>query len=122
MLRLSIEKRHIDVSGTATFIKKVVTWWTNLNVKKKGMDLRNRQTLQAVISDPQDSRLSLIQDFGEMCLKMSGARGKREKQLSKDTASAIHHLSKALVELTKHLLTEEGFDYVCLAEFSTDRL
>ena len=33
------ERRRIDVSGTATFIKKVVTWWTILNVKKKGMDL-----------------------------------------------------------------------------------
>ena len=57
-----------------------------------------------------------------MCLKMSGTQGKRGKQLSKDTASAIHHTSMALAELKKHLLTEEGFDYVCLAEFSNDRL
>ena len=86
------------------------------------MDLRNRQPLEVVIYDPQDSRLSLIQDFGEMCLEISGIQGKRKKQLSLDTASAIHHTSKALVELTKNLLTEEGFDYVCLAEFLTDRL
>ena len=57
-----------------------------------------------------------------MCLKMASTQGKREKKLSKDTAVAIYHTSMALVDLAKHLLIDERFDYVCLAEFSTDKL
>lgn len=53
---------------------------------------------------------------------MAGRQGKREKQLSKDTAVALHHTCYGLVEITKHLLLQENYEYVCLGEFSTDRL
>lgn len=121
-LELYGEQFDEDVKGTVIFLRKVIKCWTIINVKNKGIDVRNRQPLQAVMSDPNDERLSYIQQFGEMCLKMAGRQGNRIRQLSKDTAAAIHHTCFGLVDLTRHLLTEESYDYVCLAEFSTDRL
>ena len=86
------------------------------------MNLRKRQPLQAVMSQSTDPRLDTILQFGEMCLKMAGRQGKRDKQLSRDTAACIHQTCCGLVDLTRHLLEEEGYKYVCLGEFSTDPL
>ena len=38
-LELYGTQHSIDVTGTVTFIRKVLKWWTILNVKNKGMDL-----------------------------------------------------------------------------------
>ena len=91
--------------------------WTVVNVKSWNMDLRNRQPVQAVISDTKYFRLDYLLEFEEMCLKMGVRQGKREKQLSKDTAACIHHTCCGIVDLVKHLLIDEGYDYVCLEEF-----
>ena len=53
---------------------------------------------------------------------MSGKQGKRNKQLSRDTAVSMHHTCCGLVDLTKHLLQVENYDYVCLGMFSIDPL
>ena len=121
-LELFGKKHETDVTGTVLFISLVLKWWTILNVKSKGLDTRKNQSLQAVICDPEDSRLDFLLEFGKMCLEMGGKQGHRVKQLSKDTAEAIHHTCCGIVELTKDLLREEHFDYVCLGEFTTDRL
>ena len=39
-----------------------------------------------------------------MVLKMAGPIKNRLKQLTKDTATAIHHTCNGIVDLTKHLL------------------
>ena len=52
---------------------------------------------------------------------MAGRQGERIRQLSNDTASVIHHTCYGLVDLTRHLLVEKSY-YICLAEFSKDRL
>ena len=100
----------------------VLKWWTILNVRKENLDLRSRQTLQAVISNPNDSRLNYIVEFGRMCLNMAGRQVKRLRQLTNDTATAMQRTCNGLVELTRHILIEESFDYVCMAEFSTGKL
>ena len=92
-------------------------WWTILNVKINALDIRNRQPLQAVISDREDTRLDFILEFGRMCLKMSGTQGKRVKQLSKDSATSIYQTCYGLVDLSRHLLSEEAYEYVCLGGF-----
>ena len=51
----------IDITVTVKFIRKVLKWWTIINVKNKGMDLRKRQPLQAAISHPNDPRLQLTE-------------------------------------------------------------
>ena len=103
------------------FLRKVITWWTIINVKNKGIDSRNRQPLQAVMSDPNDHRLCYIQQFGDMCLNMAGRQSKRIRQLSNYTASAIHHTYYGLHGGSdKASPSWKSYDYVCLAEFSTD--
>ena len=39
---------NVDVKGTVMSLENVSTWWTILNVKQKGIDVRNREPLQAV--------------------------------------------------------------------------
>ena len=121
-LELYGKKNGVDVHGTVCFIKKVLKWWTIINVKTKGLDQRHLQPQQAVISNPDDERFSVLEEFGEMCLNMRGKQGKRIRQLSNDTAKAIHQTCFGLVYLSKNLLQEESYSYVCLGEFSTDRL
>ena len=89
---------------------------------KVNVDLRKRQPLQAVVSDPMDEQLNYLQEFGDMGFKMSGKQGKRNKQLSKDTAVSMHHTCYGLVDLAKHLFQEENYEYVCLGMFSTGPL
>ena len=47
--------------------------------------------LEEVIRDPSDYRLNLLQEFGDMALKMAGKQGKRFKQLTRDTGKAIYN-------------------------------
>lgn len=121
-LQMYGDKRGTDVCGTVKFLQTICHWWKILNVKRKGIDMRYNDALQAVISNPNDSRLKYIENFGEMCLRMAGKQGSRVRQLSKDTANSVHTTCMGLVELSKYLLEEKGYKYVCLGEFSTDPL
>ena len=53
-LELYGETNGKDVSGTVTFLVLVSKWFRILNVKRKGIDLRYNDALQAVISSPSD--------------------------------------------------------------------
>ena len=89
-LELYGEKHGKDVLGTVTFLRIVCQWWKILNVKRKGVDVRRKDPIQAVVSNSGDQRLDWIQSFGVMCGAMAGKQGNRVRQLSKDTARAIH--------------------------------
>ena len=49
-----------------------------------------------------------------MCQAMAGKQGYRVRQLTKDTAQAMYNTCYGLAELSKHLIEEKGFKYVCL--------
>ena len=68
---------NVYVKGTVMILEKVSKWWTILNVKQKGFDVRNREPLQAIISQTDVARLQYITEFGKMCLNMAGKQGKR---------------------------------------------
>ena len=53
---------------------------------------------------------------------MAGRQGRRVEQLSTDTAKAIHYACKGVVDLTKDLLSNCHYEYVCLGRFLTDQL
>lgn len=114
-------KAFQGVEDTAIFIQKVLEWWKILNVKAVNMDVRKNDDLQAAVRDPHDPRLEKVLEFGAMALKMAGRQGKRQKQLTRDTAQAIHHTCHGLVNLCRHLL-ETTHEYVLLGKFSTDPL
>ncbi|XP_076437845.1 uncharacterized protein LOC143277020 [Babylonia areolata] len=111
-----------EVKDTAAFILKVLTWWKIVNVKSEFMDDRRRDPLQAAISNPNDERLNTVLQFGEMALEMSGKQGKRQKQLTRDTARAVHHTCNGLVSLCRQLLLSPAHDYILFGQFSTDPL
>lgn len=111
----------LEVKDTARFIELVLTWWKIVNVRATSMDIRLRDPLRASISDPGDDRLQTLLNFGEMALEMAGPQGKRQKQLTRDTAKALHHTSNGLVSLCRHLLST-SHTYVLLGQFSTDPL
>ena len=77
--------------------------------------------MKAEISSCDDERLVYLTQFGDMALQMAGPCGKRVKQLTKDTATSIHHTCYGLVSLCKHLLTT-SHSYVLLGKFTTDHL
>ena len=114
--------RNVDGrEHTAAFIKIVVNLWKILNVKSIGVDVRFNNKLQAVVQDPLDERLNTILQFGEMALHMKAGQGKRYKQFTRDTAQAIHHTCKCIVNLCRFLL-RVSHNYVLLGTFSTDPL
>ena len=83
--------------------------------------MRRNDQLQGAISDPQDKRLTFLLEFGDMAKKMAGKQHSRVKQLSKDTAFAIHQTCHGIVELSRHLL-ETSHKYVLLGQFTSDHL
>lgn len=85
------------------------------------MDVRQNDPLQAPIQHPDDERLMTILEFGDMALQMAGRQGKRQKELTRETAQTIYHTCKGLVSLCRHLLSM-SHDYVLLGQFSTDPL
>ena len=113
--------KYGGVDATASFIMKVLTWWKFVNVKTKGMDIKRNDGLQAAVSDPGDPRLDMLLRFGDMALQMAGKQGKRQKQLTRDTAQAIFHTCNGLVSLCRHLLST-SHEYVLLGQFSSDPL
>ena len=96
--------QHIkERQDTADFITIAVSWWKVLNVKGTGADIRFNDDLQAVVRDPNDDRLQNILNFGNMAIKMAEKQGKREKQLTCDTAQSFYHTCNS-VELCRLLI------------------
>ena len=122
---LLIHPKMKDIEGvedTSIFIKKVIEFWKIMNVKGLGADRRHNDPLEKVSEDPDDYRLDLNSNFGEMTMKMSTAsQGKRGKQLTNDTSRAIHHTCNGVVDLTKYLL-KTSHKYIVLNRFSTNPL
>ena len=109
-----------DVYGTALFVKKVVDMWKILNVKTTGKDIRHNNPLEAVIKSPDDPRLNYLLEMGEMFKGMKKPEGgKRNKCLTKDTGTALHHTLNGIVELTK-LQLNTTHDYVALTTLNGD--
>lgn len=109
------------VCDTALFIHKVMEWWKIVNVRSPFIGGRFNDSLRAAICDPDDPRLDTVLKFGDMALQMIGQQRSRRKQLTCDTAKAIHHTCHGLVSLCRHLLSS-SHEYVLLGQFSTDPL
>ena len=106
---------------TAIFLQIVINWWKILNVKSRNRSVAKNDALCAEIRDPSDSSLGTILTFGDMMFNKAGAQGKRIKQLTKDTATAVRNTCYGLVELCK-VLPKTTHEYVLLGHFSTDSL
>lgn len=89
------------------------------NFKSLQIDKLHNDPLQAEIRSPNDTRLDFIIEFSKMSLNMAGSQGNCKKQLSQNTATAIHHTCNGIVSLCRHLLAT-SYKYVLLRKFSTD--
>ena len=109
------------IDQTARFIEKIVQFWKICNVKQKFKDVLDNDPFRGVVEDPDYPKLQYLQEFGDMCLKMISRPKLRVKQLTRDTALAIHQTCYGLVELARYLLAT-SHSYVCLGKFTTDPL
>ena len=107
---------------TAFFLSLVIKFWTIMNVKSEGADIRHNNPLEEVIRNVEDERLDFLQKFGIMAKSMAGKQGQRYKQFTRDTGNALHHTCFGIVDLVHHLLTIKKFRYVPLGKFTTDIL
>ena len=73
------------------------TWRKFFNLKSLQIDKLRNNPLQAEIRSPNDIRLHFIIEFSKMALNMAGSQGNRKKQLSQNTATAIHHTCNGIV-------------------------
>ena len=111
-----------NVNDTVTFLSKFVKFFKIVNVKGRGEDTRLRDLDRAVISSVDDEPLSYLLKLADMVEGMKREKqGKREEQLTKDTARAFAHTCRGMVALTKHLLCTTH-EYVCLGHFTSDPL
>ena len=70
-------KQTQEADDTYLFIDIVLKWWKILNVKQKGLEIRNSEPLQSVVSSVNDERLTYIENFGSTFLLMAGLQGKK---------------------------------------------
>ena len=110
-----------SVERTANFIKIILKFWKIVNVKGEGADMHFRDASQGIIRSPNDPRLSFLLDLAGMADKMKNTGGKRNRQLTKDTAQSLTNLCHGFVELAKYLL-DCGNAYVIFRWFTTDPL
>lgn len=109
-----------NVDGTVIFLEKVITFFKIMNVKSPNEDVRQRDPLRAAILSPDDKQLNFLIEFAHFAASLKGSHGQREKMLTADTATAIHHTCLGVVEMATHLLKSNT--YILLGKFTTDPL
>ena len=93
-----------------------------MNVKGLLADIGLRDPDRAVIYSHDDCRLNYLLEIANMAEgMMTEKQGKRQQQLTKDTARALSHTCRGIVDLTKYLLSSTH-SYAILSQFSIDLL
>lgn len=111
-----------NVEGTIAFLSIFISFFKIVNVKGPYEALRLRDENRAVISSVDDDQLTTLIKMADMVEKMMPEKqGHRKRQLTKDTARALSHTCRGLVDLTKYLL-RTTHEYVCLGQFTSDPL
>ena len=82
----------VNGDDTISFLNKFVKFWKIMNVKGLLADIRFRDPDRAVISSHDDCRLNDLLEIANMAEgMMTEKQGKRQQQLTKDTARALSH-------------------------------
>ena len=89
-----------------------------MNVKDLLADIGFRDPDRAVISSHDDCRLNYLLEIANMAEgMMTEKQGKRQQQLTKDTARALSHTCRGIVDLTKYLLSFLFFSFYFFSSF-----
>ena len=111
-----------DTNGTTLFLDRFIDFWNIINVKDQFAAVRSRDVNRNAIRSSEDPRLQRLLDTATMAQSMAARQQrKRVKQLTRDTATALAHTCRGVVDLCKYLLST-GFEYVLLGKFTTDYL
>ena len=109
--------------GTATFIMLIWKWWSAVNVKHpfKGRNTLNKYARPVDCSDHET--LQFLSDFATWLDRWSlKSHAMNEGFLTKDTYLTFKHTLKAIVEVSKFVLSDLKLDFVLLGKFQTDDL
>ena len=123
-------KEHDEIEnadGAVDFLELILEFWNIVNVKSPYADIVLLDPLRAAINSPDDANLQKLLKISAIVEKMGkknteGKSGKREKELSKDTANAFSNTCRGLVELSNFLITHKNYQYVLLGKFTSDHL
>ena len=110
-----------ELDGTIGFLELVMNFWKVVNVKGLTADIRFNDPLRSPIRSLDSSNLEFLVHFASVVDGMKPLSGVRMKQLTKDTANALSHTCRALVDLSRHMLSTTH-DYVLLGIYTTDYL
>ena len=94
----------LAAGGTILFPKLNVNFWKIVNVHFKDMDLRFNDNRRAVVSSPDDERLSFLIKLACMAKQMIAESRKRIRKLTKETGTMLAHTCRAFVHLAQHML------------------
>ena len=122
LLSLGAQECLPNFDEVAEYIDIFHTWWTIVNVKTpfKGHRFNNKRAypLTNDLSDENYVFLNVFCDWLECWNSIPGNIGK----LTKETYTALHHTTHAMIELTNYCIEELKMQYILPGKFQTDDL
>ena len=95
-------------------------FWNIVNVHNAGIDLRTLNPVKSVIRTREDTNLKKPSHMAELADRMYPRDNPRVKTLTRDTATALSHTCRDLIELSEHLFTKELYNYAWEFHFRSD--
>lgn len=121
LIEIGSHKNFTNYQDTSEYVEIISTWWDIVNVKSplKGLRLRNK------FQEPITVKSVEIKDFMTKFLKWLDC-WKVEKYtdgtLTKETHYALQHTTDALLQLSDHCISSEGYSYFLCGKVQTDNL
>ena len=108
--------------NTSTYIRIITTWWQVVNVKTplKGKRLQNVYE-EPITKNEKNCELWKYLQYFVNCLDQWSTINAKDKP-TKETFTALHHTTTALLEISEYCLEELNANYVLLGKFQTDCL
>ena len=122
LLTLGKQKYLPNFEEVAEYIDIIYTWWTIINVKTlfKGHRLNNRYA-NPLTNDVNDENFKFLNVFSNW-LECWDSIPEKCGKLTKETFTALHHTTHAMLELTNYCIEELKMKFILPGKFQTDHL
>ena len=120
LLTLGKEKCLPNFAEVEEFINIFFIWWNIMNMKTpvKGWNLQNKYCNPLKLNEKNYAFLTIFCNWLESWDSIPGKSGK----LTKETFTALHHTTYAILELTQNCTEEMKMVYILPGKFQTDHL
>ena len=108
--------------NTSVFIKIITTWWSIVNVKTPWKGTRLRNLFETPLTADKNSKSRKYFEYFIKWLENWNARSDNTGKLTKETFSALHHVTNALLEISDYCLTKLKANYILFGKFQIDSL